>query len=123
MGGEHYDARLKVTEYNHHANTWQYLPSLQLERRIAGHSVCTLDTKIFVLGLCATTRCKMFDLSEDDPQWRYIASMNSEPFGGRSAGIEKKIYVLGGHKTDNVEVYDVDQGKVCKSLLGELSII
>jgi len=104
VGGSRYgDGR--VTEYNPLTNTWRNMSSLQQGR--LGHSVCTLDNKIFVLG--NDTTCEMLDLSDDDPHWRYIAHMNKVHFGGGGAVvIERKIYVLGGANT-NVEVYDVDQ--------------
>ena len=53
--------------------------------------------------------CELLDLSDDDPNWRYIAQMNSGHGGGGAVVMERKIYVLGGDDT-NVEVYDVDQG-------------
>ena len=81
------------------------MPSLQQERY--GHSVCALDNKIFVLGGGDDTTCEMLDLSDDDPQWKYIAQMNSGH--GGAVVIERKIYVL-GDDTTNVEVYDEDQG-------------
>ena len=103
----------RVREYNPHTNTWRNMPSLQ--KRRSGHSVCTLDNKIFVLGGVvygdgSGTTCEMLDLSDDDPQWRHIASMNSHRYGGGAVVVEKKIYVLGGHNDTSDEVYDVDQG-------------
>ena len=50
----------------------------------------------------------------DDPNWRYIAQMNSMHGGGGAVVIERKIYVLGGDTL--VEVYDVDQGILMKYL-------
>ena len=105
----------KVTEYNPLTNTWRNMPSLQLARSCP--ILCTLDKKIFALGgvYDGDGTCEMLDLSDDDPQWRYIASMNSRHYGGGAAVIEKKIYVVGGYYNDNDtnadEVYDVDQGK------------
>ena len=103
---------IRVTEYNPRTNTWRNMPSLQNARY--GLSVCTLDNKIFVLdsdGSAATT-CEMLDLSDDDPQWKYIARMNSSHCSD-AVVIERKIYVLGG---ESVEVYDVDQGKLMEYL-------
>ena len=99
-----------VREYNPRTNTWREMPSLQVGR--SGHSVCTLDNKIIVLGGGdgEGTTCEMLDLSDDDPHWRYIAQMNRRHDNGGAVVIEKKIYVLGG-RTTNVEVYDVDTGK------------
>ena len=107
VGGD--DGR-RVTEYNPRTNTWRNMPRLQKERPVGySASVCTLDDKIFVLGGDYPT-CEMLDLSDDDPQWRYIAEMNSvHNYGGAVVVIEKKIYVLGGDG-NIVEVYDVDQG-------------
>ena len=106
MGGS--DDR-RVTEYNPCTNTWRHLPSLQAEGR-NNHIVCTLDNKIFVLGggrgHGRGKTCEILDLSDDDPQWRYIARMNSKSYGGAVVS-ERKIYVLGEADT---EVYDVDQG-------------
>ena len=107
MGGE-YD---RVAEYNPLTNTWRNMPSLQQKRY--GHSVCTLDNKIFVLGGDGGYTCEMLDLSDDDPHWRYIAEMNRRHYDGGAMVIKGKIYVLGG-RTTNVEVYDVDQGKMMK---------
>ena len=101
--GGHFDRR--VTEYNPRTNTSRNLPSLQQGR--GGHSVCTLDNKIFVLGGYDNTSCEMLDLSDDDPHWRYIAQMNSDHHDGGAVVIERKIYVLSA-RTTNVEVYDVD---------------
>ena len=85
------------------------MPSLQAEGR-KNHIVCTLDNKIFALGGCRGhgrgKTCEILDLSDDDPQWRYIARMNSKSYGGAVVS-ERKIYVLGEADT---EVYDVDQG-------------
>ena len=97
------DGDRKVTEYNLRTNTWRNMPSLQEERW--GHSVCTLDNKIFVLGGWDDTTCEMLDLSDDDPHWRYIAQMNSDHYCGGGVVIDRKIYVLG---STIVEVYDVD---------------
>ena len=110
--GRYYSDR--VTEYNPRTNTWRNMPSLQRGR--VGPSVCTLDNKIFVLGgnggrYGDGTICEMLDLSDDDPHWRYIAQMNSKHYGGGAVVVERKIYVLGGD-TKNVEVYDVDQGRL-----------
>ena len=85
------------------------MPSLQQGRY--RHIVCTLDSKIFVLGGGYGDTCEMLDLSDDDPHWRYIAQMNSGHGGdGGVVVIERKIYVLGGGDYTKVEVYDVDQG-------------
>jgi len=98
----------RVAEYNPRTNTWRNMPSLQQKRSY--HSVCTLDNKIFVLGGYGEgTTCEMLDLSDDDPHWRYVAQMNSGHYGDGAVVIERKIYVLGGVHTTNVEVYDVDQ--------------
>merc|ERR1719422_411480 len=95
-------------EYNPRTNTWRNMPSLQQKRSY--HSVCTLDNKIFVLGGYGEgTTCEMLDLSDDDPHWRYVAQMNSGHYGDGAVVIERKIYVLGGVHTTNVEVYDADQ--------------
>ena len=74
MGG-YCDRRL--TEYNPRTNNWRNLPNLQKGR--GGHSVCTFDNKIFVLGGGdgSDTTCEVLDMSDDDPHWRYIARMNS----------------------------------------------
>ena len=98
----------RVKEYNILTNTWRNLPKLQKERSFP-NAVCTVDKKIFVLGSINDTTCEMLDLSDDDPQWRYIASMNSGHEGISAAVIEKKIYAI-GHGTTNVEMYDVQQG-------------
>ena len=101
-----------VTEYNPRSNTWRNVQNLQQKRY--GHSVCTLDQKIFVLGGLDNT-CEMLDLSDDDPQWRYIAEMNSRHYLGGAVVVEKKIYVMGGKDTFNiVDVYHVDQGNLMK---------
>ena len=106
VGGDY----VRVTEYNPRTNTWRNMPSLRKLRY--GHSVCTLDNKIFVLGGChRNTTCEMLDLNDDDPHWRYIAQMNSKHYGGGAVVVERKMYVLGGD-TKNVEVYDVDQGRL-----------
>ena len=103
----------KVTEFHPYTNTWREMPSLQEGRY--GPSVCTLDKKIFVLGGgVGDTTCEMLDLSDDDPHWRYIAQMNSGH--GGAVVMERKIYVLGGVHTTNVEVYDVDQGILMENL-------
>ena len=101
------DGDRKVTEYNLRTNTWRNMPSLQEERW--GHSVCTLDNKIFVLGGWDDTTCEMLDLSDDDLQWRYIPEMNSIHSYGGAVVVDRKIYVLGG-TTENVKEYDIDQG-------------
>ena len=90
------------------------MPSLQQTRY--DPSLCTLDNKIFVLGGCGDndTTCEMLDLSDDDPQWRYIAKMNIGHTGGGAVVIERKIYVLGGDAYNSVEVYDTDQGILMK---------
>ena len=102
----------RVREYNPRTNTWRNMPWLQ-EGRV-GHSVCTLDNKIFVLGGGdgEGTTCEILDLSEDDPQWRYIAEMNNDHGDGGAVVKKKKnyAYVLGGCTT-NVDVYDVDQNQ------------
>ena len=87
------------------------MPSLQ-QRRFRP-SVCTLDKKIFVLGGEDDNTCEMLDLSDDDPHWRFIAQMNDKHLGD-AVVIERKIYVLGGGSwwCTNVEVYDVDQGRL-----------
>ena len=87
------------------------MPSLQETRR--GQSVCSLDNKMFSLGGVFDSTCELLDLSEDDPQWRYFADMNTSHSTGGAVVIEKKIYVLGGcghGPVDGVEVYDEDQG-------------
>ena len=84
------------------------MPSLQQGR--LGPSVCTLDNKIFVLGgvYDDTTTCEMLDLSDDDPNWRNIAQMNSGHYGGGVVVIERKIYVLGGYDdTTTCEMLDL----------------
>ena len=97
------------------------MPSLQQGRRF-GHSVCTLDNKIYVLGGGVGDTCEMLDLSDDDPHWRYIAQMNSNHTDAAAVVIERKIYVLGGNlrlfMNRSVEVYDVNQG-----ILMEYSLI
>ena len=81
----------RVTEYNTWTKTWRNMPRLQKWRR--GHNVCTLDNKIFVLGDDGVgTTCEMLDMSDDDPQWRYIAKMNRGHFGGGTVVIERNIY-------------------------------
>ena len=55
----------RVTGYNPRTNTWRNMSSLQQGR--LGHSVCTLDNKIFVLGGWCKTTCELLDLSDDDP--------------------------------------------------------
>ena len=84
------------------------MPSLQQSR--IGHSVCTLANKIFVLGgdCGSATTCEMLDLSEEEPQWRYIANMNSRHHACGAVVVERKIYALGGDR-DTVDVYDADQ--------------
>ena len=81
----------RVTQYNPRTNIWSNMPSLQVGR--GGHSVCTLDNKIFALGGCGVsdTTCEMLDLSDDDPQWKYIAQMNFRHGDGGAVEIEKKI--------------------------------
>ena len=80
--------RRMVTEYNPRTNTWRDMPSLQKERW--GHTVSTLDNKIFVLGGgYDSATCEMLDLSEDDPQWRYIPEMNSIHFNASAVVVEK----------------------------------
>ena len=109
MGGYVSD---RVTEYNPRTNTWRNMQSLQQGRRW-GHIdiVCTLDNKIFVLGDSDDITCVMLDLSDDDPQWRYIAEMSSGHYDGGVVVIERKIYIVDGDgDITNVEVYDVDQG-------------
>ena len=99
----------RVSEYNPRTNTWRNLPCLQQERSVP--NVCTLDNKIFVMGGdYNVTSCEMLDMSDDDPQWRYISKMNSDHFTGGAVVVEKKIYVLGGYEANNDEVYDVDKG-------------
>ena len=71
----------RVTQYNPRTNIWSNMPSLQVGR--GGHSVCTLDNKIFVLGAdYGGTACQMLDLSDDDPHWRNIANMNNNHYDG-----------------------------------------
>ena len=112
MGGGDLD---RVTEYNPRTNTWRNMPSLQQGR--GGPSVCTLENKIFVLsGRSGRTTCEMLDLSDDDPQWRYMAMMNIGHYNGDAVGIERKIYVLGGYHETTVEVYDVDQGTLINTV-------
>ena len=108
VGGSSGDRR--VTEYNPRTKTWRNMLSLQ-EGRYNRHIVCTLGHKIFVLG-GGTTTCEMLDLSDDDPQWRYIAEMNNDHGDGGAVVKKKKnyAYVLGGCTT-NVDVYDVDQNQ------------
>ena len=84
------------------------MPSLQ-QGRYRGHCVCTLDNKIFVFGGYNTTDCEVLDLSDDDPNWKYIDKMDSQHTEGGAVVVERNIFVLGGG-TDIVEVYDVDQG-------------
>ena len=107
VGASGYGNR-RVTEYNPRTNTWRNMQSLQ-EWRV-GHSVCTLDNKIFVFASDDDTSCEMLDMTDDDPHWRYIAQMNSGHGRGGAVVIDRKIYVLGG-ATTNVEVYYVDKGK------------
>ena len=106
-----YSQDRRVTQYNPLTNTWRNMPRLRKMRRHGGHSVLTLDNKIFVLGgLGCGTSCEMLeDLHDDNPEWRYIADMNIKHYSGGAVVIERKIYVLGGYTT-NVEVYDVDRG-------------
>ena len=109
MGGGGNDRGVPVTEYNPRTNTWRNMPSLQ-KRRSYGHIVCSLDNKIFVLGGYGggDDTCEMLDLSDDDPQWRFIADMDSEHYSGGAVVLERRIYLIGGKNT-SVEVYDVDQ--------------
>ena len=65
----------------------------------------------------------MLDLSDDDPQWRYIASMNTRHLNGVAVVIEKKIYVLGGFGDTSVEVYDVEQGKYIDAIFAKYYIL
>ena len=83
----------------------------RLKKGRFGHSVCTFDNKIFVLGgYCRDTSCEMLeDLGDDNPEGRYIADMNIEHYYGGAVVIERKIYVLGCNDT-SVLVYDVAQG-------------
>ena len=101
----------EVKEYNPRSNTWGDLPDLEWER-YGGHRVCSLDSKIFVLGDDKRSRgiCIVLDLSEDDPEWNYIELMKSED-GDVAVVMGQKIYVLGGGST-TVEVYDVNEGKL-----------
>ena len=116
IGGD-YDDRI-VTEYNPRTNNWRNMQRLQT-RRYGGYSVCTLENKIFVLGGFVllddrnNTICEMLDLSDDNPQWRYIAERKSKHRAGEAAVIENKIYVV-GHVKNSLEVYDVDQGNLMK---------
>ena len=110
-----YDDGRKVSEYNPCTRTWRELPSL-LEKR-NDISVCTLDNKIFVLG-GDTNTVEMFDMSDDDPEWRYVAHMIGVHNSGGAVVVKKKIYALGGQNTTNVEMYDVDQGKYNLCILG-----
>ena len=108
VGGHH-----RVTEYNTITRTWRSLPWLQQGRD--GHSVCTLDNKIFVLsGSGSATSCEILDLSDNNLQWSYISRMNRRHDG--EAVIERKIYVLGGYHETTVEVYDVDQGTLINTV-------
>ena len=103
-----------MSEYNPRTKTWRSMPSLQTERSY-GHSVCSLDKMIFVLG-GRNTSCEVLDLGDDDPHWRYIASMNDDHSGGAAVVMGRKIYVLGGYGTTAVEEYDVDQGNLIEYL-------
>ena len=101
-----------VTEYNPCTNTWRSMPILQQRRSPVHSSVCSVDTKIFVVaGNDKTASCEMLDLSEEYPKWRYIAAMNRSHKGGGIVPFDKKVYVLGGHRNTSVEVYDADKGK------------
>jgi len=103
------DGGRSVTEYNPRSNTWRTMPSLQQGREI-DHSVCTLDKKMFVLGGYGHgVTCEMLDLSDDDPQWRFIANMNNSHYSGGAALIERKVYVMDCYFTEHVEEYDIDQ--------------
>ena len=110
MGG--YDFERVVTKYDPLSNKWEKMPSLQRSRYGASASICTLDSKIFVLGgYCSSgITCEMLDLRDDDLQWIYIAGMKNQHEYGEAVVIERKIYALGG-VTPSVQVYDVDQGK------------
>ena len=113
-GGRDYhdclDYHDRLIEYNPSSNTWRVMPSLQDKRWIRDYSVCSLDNKIFVLGGYGggDDTCEMLDLSDDDPQWRFIADMDSEHYSGGAVVLERRIYLIGGKNT-SVEVYDVDQ--------------
>ena len=103
----------KVTEYNPGTNVWKNMPSLQ-KRRSAHHSVCAVDNKIFaVSGAGEDTTCEMLDLSDDEPQWKYIANMNSNHKGGGLVEVDGKIYAIGGYRNSSVEAYDAKIGIFC----------
>ena len=109
-----YGGESEVLEYNPRTNTWRNMPKT-LQNRY-GHNICGLENKIFVLGGptingATNTTCEMLDLNDNDPQWKYIASMNSDHFNGIAVVVEKMIYVLGGSFDTSVEVYDLDKGK------------
>ena len=91
----------RVTEYNPRTITWRNMSSLQLGR--GGHSVCILDNKIFSLGGYDFGDCEMLDLSDNDPQWIYMAEMNKKHYDGGAVVIEKKVYVLG--EEEEKEIY------------------
>ena len=91
------------------------MPKTQQNRY--GHNICGLENKIFVLGGrtingATNTTCEMLDLNDNDPHWKYIASMNSDHFNGFAVVIEKMIYVIAGSFDTSVEVYDLDEGKL-----------
>ena len=104
VGGS-FDGR-RVSEFNPRSRTWRDIAPMQQER-YGGHSVCVVDTKMFVVGFMT---CEMLDLSQDDPQWRHIESMNKRHRFGDAVVFGKKIYVVGGIDDESVEVYDVEQG-------------
>ena len=99
----------KVTEFNPRTDTWRNMPSLQQMR--LDHSVCTLDSKIFVLGnLFLDGACEMLDLSDDDPHWRYVAEKNRRFNNvGHAVVIEKKIYAVGCGGNIGFEMHE-DEG-------------
>ena len=76
--------------------------------RYGGHNVCVLDHKMFVVGFMT---CEMLDMTEVNPRWRHIESMNNRHRYGDAVVFEKKIYVVGGISYESVEVYDPEQGK------------
>ena len=94
-----------VKEYNPRTNTWRNVQSLQQKR--CGHSVCTLDSKIFVLGGGAvvverkiyvmgsvTTDVDVYDVNQD--QWNNVTNIPSSRLNPDVSALGNKINVTGG---------------------------
>ena len=104
----------RVTRFNLSTNTWSNMPCLQLGRN-GKDGLCTLDSKIFVVG--ADNTCELLDLNDDeDPEWKFFANMRNQHHDAGIVMLDRKIYVLSGCGTE-VEVYDVDEGMFVEVLL------